>query len=96
MIEEKTYKIVYRKQFLEDIQLHKRAGRKSVLVKLAAIIEELKKHPMRGTGKPEPLIGDRRGQWSRRITAKHRLIYEIYEDVVTVDLISAAGYYGDK
>ena len=32
MIEEKTYKIIYRKQFLEDIQLHKRAGRKSVLV----------------------------------------------------------------
>ena len=31
-----------------------------------------------------------------RITAKHRLIYEIYEDVVTVDLISAAGHYDDK
>ena len=38
--------------------------------------------------------------WSKErrtgITAKHRLIYEIYEDVVTVDLISAAGHYDDK
>ena len=50
MIEEKTYRIIYRKQFLEDVQLHKKARRKSVLVKLAAIIEELKKHPTRGTG----------------------------------------------
>ena len=30
-------------------------------------------------GKPEPLSGDRIGQWSRRISLKHRLIYEIEE-----------------
>lgn len=51
---------------------------------------------MEGTGKPEPLSGDRSGQWSRRITQKHRLIYEIEENIVTVDVLSAYGHYDDK
>ena len=53
-------------------------------------------HPTTGTGKPEALRGDRKGQWSRRITGEHRLIYEIHEDIITVVMISAAGHYGDK
>ena len=46
--------------------------------------------------KPEPLAGDRIGQWSRRISLKHRLIYEIEETVVRVDVLSAYGHYDDK
>ena len=53
-------------------------------------------HPRTGTGKPEPLSGDRTGQWSRRITQKHRLIYEIFDTEVHVDVISAYGHYEDK
>lgn len=34
--------------------------------------------------------------WSRRITQKHRLIYEIIETVVHVDVLSAYGHYDDK
>ncbi|MEA5128042.1 MAG: hypothetical protein VB074_07655 [Proteiniphilum sp.] len=30
------------------------------------------------------------------MTREHRLIYEIYEDIITVVMISAAGHYGDK
>ena len=96
MIEEKAYRIIYKKQFIEDVQAHKKAGRKSILIKIKALIEELRIHPTTGTGKPEPLIKDWEGRWSRRITAKHRLIYEIREEVVTVYLVSAIGHYGDK
>ena len=39
-------------------------------------------------GHPEPLKGDRNGQWSRTITKKHRLIYEIFETEVYVDVLS--------
>ena len=49
-----------------------------------------------GTGKPEQLKGCGGTLWSRRITQKHRLIYEIIETVVHVDVLSAYGHYDDK
>lgn len=39
------------------------------------LIEECRRHPFTGTGKPEPLKGDLTGLWSRRITREHRLVY---------------------
>ncbi len=44
----------------------------------------------------EDLGGDRLGQWSRRISQKHRLIYEIEEEVVKVAVLSSYGHYDDK
>lgn len=64
--------------------------------KVVKLVNELMDHPRTGTGKPEPLTGDRSGQWSRRITQKHRLIYEIFDTEVHVDVISAYGHYEDK
>ena len=57
---------------------------------------ELQEHPRTGTGKPEPLSEGRAGQWSRRISQKHRLIYEIEDTIVKVDVLSAYGHYDDK
>ncbi len=39
------------------------------------LLEECKRDPFRGTGKPEPLKGDLTGYWSRRITKEQRLVY---------------------
>ena len=64
--------------------------------KLAALLLELTEHPTTGTGKPEPLSGNRAGQWSRRITQKHRLIYMVEEEKIIVLLLSAYGHYDDK
>ena len=64
--------------------------------KVIKLVNELMDHPRTGTGKPEPLTGDRPGQWSRRITQRHRLIYEIFDTEVHVDVISAYGHYEDK
>lgn len=64
--------------------------------KAQKFIEELKVHPKTGTGRPEALKGDRNGQWSREITKKHRLIYEIHDEVVSVIVLTAYGHYGDK
>lgn len=60
------------------------------------LIEELKEHPHTGTGHPELLSGDLSGKWSRLITKKHRLIYEIHDNEVVVIVISACGHYNDK
>ncbi len=64
--------------------------------KIKKLLEELRKHPKTGTGKPERLKGNRSGQWSRRISKKHRLIYTINDDIIEVYVISAYGHYDDK
>ena len=64
--------------------------------KALQLISELYEHPRTGTGKPEPLSSNRAGEWSRRITKKHRLVYEIHDTEVVVLVLTAYGHYGDK
>ena len=64
--------------------------------KALKLIDELYDHPRTGTGHPEQLSGDRAGQWSRRITKKHRLVYEIHDTEVIVLVLTAYGHYDDK
>ncbi|SCD22235.1 toxin-antitoxin system [Proteiniphilum saccharofermentans] len=64
--------------------------------KAVALLDELQEHPTTGTGRPKPLGQDRVGQWSRRITQKHRLVYKIEEKEVIVLVLSAWGHYDDK
>lgn len=47
----------------------------TMLRKVNRLIEECRRHPFEGTGKPEPLKGDLSGFWSRRIDREHRLVY---------------------
>jgi toxin YoeB len=47
------------------------------LERLDRLIEECRRHPFRGTGKPEPLGGNLSGWWSRRIDREHRLVYRV-------------------
>ena len=89
------YKIIYSPKAIEDLQKLKRSE-PAAYKKADKFIQELKAHPKTGTGHPEPLKGDRNGQWSRTITKKHRLIYEIFETEVYVDVLSAYGHYDDK
>lgn len=45
--------------------------------KINTLIEECRRHPFKGTGKPEPLGGNLSGWWSRRIGWEERLVYRI-------------------
>ena len=89
------YDIIFSPQAKQDLKSLQRSEPASFR-KAAALVEELKVHPRTGTGHPEPLSADRSGMWSRRISKKHRLIYEIFEAEVHVDVVSAYGHYGDK
>jgi toxin YoeB len=89
------YKIVYSSRAIEDLRRLQRSE-PAAYKKVSRFIEELKVHPKTGTGHPEQLKGDRAGQWSRTITKKHRLIYEIFENEVRVDILSSYGHYDDK
>ena len=89
------YEIVYSERAKEDLAKLRREE-PNAHKKAVKLLNELMDHPRTGTGKPEPLSGDRAGQWSRRITKKHRLIYEIFDSEVFVDVLAAYGHYDDK
>ena len=50
---------------------------RKALARLNALIDECRRDPFRGTGKPEPLGGNLSGWWSRRINREHRLVYRV-------------------
>ena len=91
-----SYALKLTNDAIEDIEILKKSGDKSTLKKLAILLEELTEHPRTGTGRPEELKHDFTGCWSRRISAKHRLVYRIEEDQVAVIILYAAGHYKDK
>ena len=45
--------------------------------KLLQIVGATLTEPFRGLGKPEPLKHDLQGLWSRRLTRKDRVVYEV-------------------
>ncbi len=47
------------------------------LARLNCLLEECRRQPFRGLGKPEPLGGNLSGWWSRRINSEHRLVYRV-------------------
>ena len=89
------YKIAYVQKVKKDLVKLKENEPKS-FSKAMKLINELVVHPRTGLGQPELLSGNHSGQWSRRITKKHRLVYEIYDDTVVVLVLSAYGHYDDK
>lgn len=89
------YRVDFAPEALKDMAKLRKSDPKS-FKKFNALIEELKVHPKTGTGKPKPLSGNRSGQWSRKITDKHRLIYKIEDEEVIVLVLSAWGHYDDK
>lgn len=64
--------------------------------KLVRLIPELREHPKTGTGHPEQLKGFEIPTWSRKISQRHRLVYEIHETQIKVLVLSTYGHYGDK
>lgn len=48
-----------------------------VLSKINGLIKESSRTPFAGSGRPEPLRGDLKGWWSRRITQEHRVVYRM-------------------
>lgn len=88
-----SYKIQLLKRAITDIDRLRKSGDIKVLKKIDSLISELQEHPKTGTGKPEQLKHSYSGMWSRRINAKHRLIYQVSDEEITVFVISSYGHY---
>ena len=55
-----------------------------ILKKIRELIVDISRNGNTGIGKPEPLIGELAGWWSRRITDEHRLVYMTDDENVYV------------
>lgn len=60
-----------------DDYRHWQGHNEKITDKINPLIEECRRHPFKGTGKPEPLGGNLTGWWSRRISQEHRLVYRV-------------------
>lgn len=91
-----NYLIDFSDEASEGVHKHRKSGDKQAINKLNQLINELRENPTTGTGKPKRLTGVGGNQWSRRITDKHRLKYEIFEDTGIVEVLQTWGHYYDK
>jgi len=80
------YLIKYDRQAAKDIKNLKSA---KLDVKAKSLIEILRKNPLEPPY--EELVGNLSGLYSRRINIQHRLVYEIFNEEITVDNVKYEG-----
>jgi toxin YoeB len=80
----------FKEQAFEDLQYWVQMNPK-IAKRLLRLIEETKRNPFTGTGKPEPLKGELAGWWSKRINQEHRLIYRVEGNSLII--AQAKGHY---
>jgi toxin YoeB len=74
-------------------------GSKQDYIKCFDLIRAILLNPRDGIGKPERLkhISEHDIEiYSRRVNEKDRLIYALYEETETIEIISCKGHYDDK
>lgn len=69
---------------------------RDTLDRLNQLIEDARRNPFKGLGKPEPLKGDLSSWWSRRIIGGHRLFYRIASKAGTdrrIEIVACRYHY---
>lgn len=84
--------IVLLEQAKKDRDYWKSTGNTRIMKRISALLEDIKKHPFTGLGKPEPLKGTN-GKWSRRITDEHRMVYSVSEGMIYVYVFALRYHY---
>lgn len=62
-----------------------------LISRIKTLIKEIDRDPFKGIGKPEPLRGNWKGFWSRRIDHEHRLIYKVTDTQILI--VKCTGHY---
>jgi toxin YoeB len=65
------------------------------LHRINALLQDIRRNPFNGLGKPEPLRGDLGGWWSRRISGDHRIVYRAQGvgDEQRVEIVACRYHY---
>lgn len=65
-----------------DDYLYWQNNDRNIVERINKLIQEVKREPFSGLGKPEPLKHALSGFWSRRITDEHRMVYRVEADAL--------------
>ncbi len=76
-------RLVFSERAWEDY-LHWQEVDRKLLARINALTKACLRTPFHGTGKPEPLRGELKGFWSRRIDHEHRLVYKAGDDGLVI------------
>lgn len=90
-----TYAVEYSKQAEKTLKKWKKSN-PALFKKATAVLMDIMQHPRTGIGHPEALVGGGDVTYSRHITAHDRIIYDIYDEQVTVLVVQAEEHYDDK
>ncbi len=85
-----SWKLAYTKQAQQDAQKLAAAGLKP---KAKLLLDILAENPFQNPPPYEKLVGDLAGAYSRRINIKHRLVYQVLEDIGTVKVLRMWTHY---
>ncbi len=65
-----------------DDYLYWQNNDRKIVERINKLIQEVKREPFSGRGKPEPLKHALSGFWSRTITDEHRMVYRVEADAL--------------
>ena len=85
-----SWKLAYTKQAQKDAQKLAAVGLRPKTKQLLDILVE---NPFQNPPPYEKLVGDLAGAYSRRINIKHRLVYQILEEIGTVKVLRMWTHY---
>ena len=91
--------MIYRIEFSKEADKTLKKWKKSnprLFNKAKRLQLDIMEHPRTGLGHPEPLVGGMDVTYSRHITANDRIIYDVYDERVSVLIIQAEEHYNDK
>ena len=85
-----SWKLAYTKHAQKDAKKLSASGLKPKAQQLLDILAE---NPFQNPPPYEKLVGDLAGAYSRRINIKHRLVYQVLEDLRTVKVLRMWTHY---
>jgi len=85
-----SWRLVYTRQAQKDAKKLAASGLKPKAQQLLDILAE---NPFQNPPPYEKLVGDLSGAYSRRINIKHRLVYQVLEDIGTVKVLRLWTHY---
>jgi toxin YoeB len=84
------WELVFTRQAIIDSKKIKSAGLKN---KVQQLLDILQQNPYRFPPTFEKLTGDLTGAFSRRINNKHRLVYQVLDEIKTIKIIRMWTHY---
>ena len=67
---------------------------RKTLKRINTLLKDIERSPFDGIGKPEPLVANLQGYWSRRIDDANRIVYKVENNQLVI--LQCGGHYGDK